>query len=474
MKKFNQDKTNSFGKSLFIFLSIVNIAFLSIYIHLITYEINEKRSALKSSIYEYKRHHNTVDNQVYNNRIHLLKTLCASTGCDRFMDINNKDRFRAKENNDGYTFRTKEEYEQTKCSYKMYFGDLKVTSDLRSVIIIKGKDKINATFAYSLEPFLEVILHIFLISNTLLIMVFIYYYFNTYTRDEKEKLVNRMRLSGTLQEKNMKILTENIHHELNTPIAVISGYLKDYEHQLSIDDKLCKNACAQKPLISLDFETLYSSIEQVNTVLQRMNGFKQITYSNGNKSLFDIINYSANSMKIYKQSNFNYDIDQNFKKYTLSGDLSNGDFLNILSNFLRNSLEAKATQIKVQCKFNSKTNHIYIYIIDNGEGIFDKNTGSALQKENYKKIFEPYYSTKDSLGNTHIKIDSAFTKFIKAIKHIINKEDEEIQDSIRGVGLYLNKELLNKRGADLILEETSSRGTVFKLIVPGKIKKKGK
>ncbi len=468
MKLIKNQKISNYFKSLSLFLIVTNIAFISIYFHLLVYEIQEKRKALNSTIVLFKAFYK---DEYLTERSHFLKTLCASTNCSRFKDIENPNNYiRWKKNNDtnDYIIRTEEEYQENKCNIYFTIFETKITSDLQSTIVFKGQGTINAMFAYPMQNLITIIFHIFLIINSILTLLFSYYYFNTYSKSEKEELVDRMRLSGTLQEKNMKILTENIHHELNTPVAVIHGYISDYE--LKIGKQECEKSCNlyDKPL---DFDVLYTSIGQINSVLNRMNGFKQITYSNGNKSVYDIMNYSTNSMKIYRQSNFHYNIHKLFMKYTLTK-LANGDFLNILSNFLKNSLEAKATEIKIEGYFNKDTNNLHIFIIDNGEGIYDKNTGEHLSKENFKKIFEPYYSTKDIYGESLIRKITKICKIKKFFYNIFSFDD--IQESIRGVGLYLNKELLNSRDADIIIKETSEEGTVFELIVPAKIKTKGK
>ena len=47
-------------------------------------------------------------------------------------------------------------------------------------------------------------------------------------------------------------------------------------------------------------------------------------------------------------------------------------------------------------------------------------------------------------------------------------ETNEENSEIRGVGLFLNKQMLLESGGDLKLRETSDKGTVFEIIVNAK------
>ncbi len=292
---------------------------------------------------------------------------------------------------------------------------------------------------------------IFLITYT---FVFLFIEF----KSRRRKLLDMVSTSNTLREKNMQILTENIHHELNTPVAIIQGNIRKLEIEMSKKDRC--NSCRLN--FNFDFEQIYASIEQVDTVLQRMSNFKNLKYSNGNKNLMNIIDYSANSMGIYKKSNFEIEIDPELKNYKLIGSLKNGDLLNIVSNHFRNSIEANSTRIITEAKFDEKHGLMHLYIIDNGNGLRDPSTGLLLTKDKYPDIFKPYYSSKDSKGKTIIR-ESKGAIIDTTIRYLPfhKKRSNEV---IRGVGLYLNKELLTEKGGKLKLRETTEKGTVFEII----------
>jgi len=326
--------------------------------------------------------------------------------------------------------------------------------------------------------FIHRLIYISIIVNIFFVIGFIIFHYSRF----KNSLLNVLNTSEVIRDKNMKILTENIHHELNTPVAIIHGNVKhleeeyyklydlleqlENEYTLNIDLEHLKS-------IPVEFNHIFANIDQITTVLKRMSNFKELKYSNGNKTLQDIFEYGSNAMLVYKKSNFKVQLDPDLVKYGLAGPLTNGDLLNIINNHFRNSIEAKANLIIIQTKFipeTKKTGMLKIFIIDNGSGLRDRNTGLLLSKSKYQDIFLPYYSSKNENGESKINNYTGFKKFMVQLINILKIIDffeyEYQGKEIRGVGLYLNQQLLKSNGGDLKLRETSEKGTVFEIQVP--------
>jgi len=310
-----------------------------------------------------------------------------------------------------------------------------------------------------ITQFIDLLIYLNISFSIVFLITFIYIELQNY----KFRSLNVRTTNRSLQETNMQLLTENTHHELNTPLAIVGGLIKNTDVNLTSMG------------INHSFDQIYVSLDQMRVVLERMSNFKQLKYSNGNKSLYDIISYCSNSMSIFKFKNFEINIDENLKHYS-SSKMANGDILNIISQHLKNSLEAKSSRINVAGIYDDKKNIISIYIVDNGTGIRNK-FGNILEKDEYNVIFDAYYSTKDKDGNPlyDTRIDDKNCYIIKwylylKMKFKIYLESTGSTNELRGIGLYLNKLHMREIGGDVELEETSTEGTVFKIKIPVKIK----
>lgn len=256
-------------------------------------------------------------------------------------------------------------------------------------------------------------------------------------REKKDLIIKTAGNEAILANKTMISITENIHHELNTPLEVIDNKIEKIHRALGkfSNNKCMKCACISdeeaKGINKLeeDFDFIRSSSEQIFSILEKMKGFKHLRYSNGNKTLHDIVMGSFKIASI-SNSNFDYFLDIKLKDYGIRGDLKNADLLSILLNHIKNSLEANASKIFISYVSSTK-DFTRIRILDNGIGIdFDSQ----------KNIFEANFSTKAEIGE------------------------------IRGNGMYLNKQIIKSCGGDVKLIESSSKGTTIELIIPSKSK----
>ena len=298
-----------------------------------------------------------------------------------------------------------------------------------------------------------------LLVNTLFFIFFIIFFIHQEIQTKKRNSHQVMGATSILREKNMQLLTENINHELNTPLAIISGLIRNMEIQL--------NSLG----LNFTFDQIYSSLDQIKTVLERMSNFKQIKYSNGNKTLYDIVSYSANSMSIYKKYNFQINVSNDLKLYGIDNSkLNNADVLNLVTNHFKNSLEATADRIETSVKFDPVKKLLYLYIIDNGTGVRGLD-GQIIPSNKYECVFDPYWSTKNEKGEF---IFGKFNDTKSFVKRTIIKIRTDIKiwlnpgsyGKIRGIGLYLNRQFLLDAGGDIKLIETSDKGTVFVLKLP--------
>lgn len=267
--------------------------------------------------------------------------------------------------------------------------------------------------------------------------------------ENKKTLLKLANAEALATNNSMVLLTENIHHELNTPLEVLENKYKKIEKEISkYFQKQCQNSqnlslpqlkkCLKKEedkkflqtIIDSDF-FIETSISQIGGILENMRDFKKLRFSNGNKTIFELVDGSVKILKATFNSDFLVTIDEELKKYKINHEtkMKNSDFINVFINHLKNSLEAESTLIEIKF-FKFEKNSLEILIKDDGNGI-------------PKKLIPWIYS--------------------------MNKSSKNGKDTIglRGNGMFLNKHLLKAFGGDESLFYTEkNKGTTFLVKIP--------
>jgi signal transduction histidine kinase len=232
---------------------------------------------------------------------------------------------------------------------------------------------------------------------------------------------------SNLQHNIVTVLSENLHHELKTPLAVISEEIKVIEESLNSSSGILPyySIIDAVNIIKVNTDIVFSIIETI-----RITKFINHSYTNSN--IYGIVRYAVKMMNITnKEKIFSLEIEEGLKLYELR-DLSLYNLLIILINHIKNAIEAGSTDILFHCPGTcSNDGCLTFFIIDNGRGIADNIVD---------KIYNLNFSTKEKL----------------------NIEDLPS----RGIGLYLSRELLRQSGGDERLFSTSNSGTTFEIKIP--------
>jgi len=232
-----------------------------------------------------------------------------------------------------------------------------------------------------------------------------------------KKELNYVELSKNksfLQFDNLMFYIENLNHEVKSPLFVLARKLKELSNRTEKNEKNEKN-----------FEIMFNSIEQIDAVMQRTSEVKHINTESEDKTIFDVIESTIATIKILRSDNINSDTNIILKQYYLDQDyMNNGMFLNILTNQIKNSIEAYADLITTDF-VNIKNNKLTFTITDNGNGI---------AKEHRSLIFKKGFTTKNT------------------------------NDKNRGSGLSINKFILESANGSIKLNNIK-KGAQFEISV---------
>ncbi len=321
--------------------------------------------------------------------------------------------------------------------FTQLFNSLHITDTYHLTVF---NEQSRSHYALDTDKLVSSAAYITNIFMPLAIIIFIIPLYFSIRNEQEELMVVQAGSEALLANKSMISITENIHHELNTPLEVIDNKIEkihriiadfltaEYNNTKHLDFVPKDRQERNKSLLKLeeDFDFIRSSSEQIYAVLEKMKGFKHLRYSNGNKSIKNIID---GGFKIINMSNTNFDfkIDKKLTKFKIKSDtFKNAEFLSIILNHIKNSLEANASKIFIIYASNTE-DFLTLRIVDNGNGI-----PKAVQKD----IFKPNFSTKST------------------------------DSGIRGNGMYLNKHILGLGKGTINLISSTNKGTTIELTIP--------
>lgn len=331
-----------------------------------------------------------------------------------------------------------------------------------------------------------------LVTMLFFIIIAVLVYFIIFLKSIKARTVEDNKYKRELETIVQRDITEVIHHEMNVPLAVLNMSITKLQRDLfpcsRRNDGVCnmgtykegfkecqlydkENPCygcpiyynryeVEKELIEM-FREISLQVDRLNAILKLIGNSRSIKNTNGNISLHTLITNVVNTINSYKISKLflkcnNLDLLDNF---SVSAPLTNGEMLNILHVLFNNSLEAKASEIEVSASKSYKDGFINLTIKDNGGGIRD---GEGNIVKNYK-IFEYGYTTKIKRSKVQKNIIEHIADWVLSI---LGYEIEEEYKTGRGIGLYINKTVLNNAGGDIRIKDTSKSGTIFLLTFP--------
>ena len=185
-----------------------------------------------------------------------------------------------------------------------------------------------------------------------------------------EKEHNRQMLA-------LRDLLKGFSHELGQPITNI-------RYKIQLQQLRIKRGIGTMDEVQDLFVTILEQTERIGFMLDR---FRPIVSSKSTQELFCVNNcvkqvFDDLSDRL-DQNKIDYNIDEK-SQVTLFGDKV--QFSQIFYNLVLNSMQAISDGGKIDVSISKIRNTIWIIFSDNGPGI---------PQENSKKIFEPFFSTKD-------------------------------------------------------------------------------
>ena len=213
--------------------------------------------------------------------------------------------------------------------------------------------------------------------------------------DKELKLLSIQDIHNLLEDKELeawqkliRVLTHEIMNSL-TPISSLSSTTFELIQEIEVQDDPLK-------------EKLLDIKDALNTIHKRSEGLTDFVKAYRSLTLipkpeFQIISVSSLFSRVYKilkpklqeqGISFERIIDPESLEISADPSLMEQVLINLLLNSIYALKETQKPQIELKC-FLGDNGKVVIQVIDNGNGILEKNLG---------KIFVPFYSTKKSSG----------------------------------------------------------------------------
>ena len=293
-------------------------------------------------------------------------------------------------------------------------GNISLRADLSFVIFMWSEGYSEpAYFFLDTDTFIKKFIFLYVM---LLIILNLGVFITLKVVTKKEKTMHDIESANDktmLQFNNLMFYIENLNHEVNSPLFILSRKIKDLSKKIKNEEKT--------------FEIISNSIEQISAVMQRTREVKRINKSSEDRTIYDLIESTILTVSVMRSENIVNEIKkEGLDDYYLDQKLlTNGTFINILTNHVKNSIEAYATTLTTQFIKVSKGKLIFLFSDD----------GNGIDPIYRKKVFEKGFSTK---GKTD-----------------------------RGSGLSINKDIIESVGGHIKLVD-SKYGTTFEITIPVK------
>lgn len=247
-------------------------------------------------------------------------------------------------------------------------------------------------------------------------IVFIVLLYKIYKKDEGLKEKNKMLMMSQNRLASMGEMIGNISHQWRQPLAQISSILINLELH-SDRDKLTKEKLTTK---------IKEANEQLAFMSHTIDDFKNFFMPNTAKKEFTAYEVVHQAKKLLSASLEKYAIDVRIdiqNNFTRSG--HSNEIVQVLINIINNAKEAFLAH-------HVKERYIQITaFLQNGIPVITlENNAGRIDETIIEKIFNPYFTTKESSS---------------------------------GLGLYMSQMIIEKNGATLRVEN-SDEGVIFTII----------
>ena len=233
--------------------------------------------------------------------------------------------------------------------------------------------------------------------------------FNSMTRELQK---NQIELAELERENAWKEMAKQVAHEIKNPLTPLK--LSVQQLIASFKDKSDRFDSVFEKVT----QTILGQIENLSSIATEFSRFAKMPSLKLEE--IDLLPVVKDTLNLFADEKVNIKFTNEVESAIIEADVN--QLRRMIINLIRNSIQAQSTEIIIQLKLKD-TNFVLLFS-DNGKGIHEKDKD---------KIFEPSFTTKK-----------------KGM----------------GIGLKLIKRFLEGINGNIVLKETSDKGTTFEISIP--------
>jgi signal transduction histidine kinase len=235
---------------------------------------------------------------------------------------------------------------------------------------------------------------------------------NGFNRMTSELQKNQVELAELERENAWKEMAKQVAHEIKNPLTplklAVQQLVASYKEKSDRFDSVFEKVT----------QTILGQIENLSSIATEFSRFAKMPSLKLEE--VDLQEVIKDTLNLFVDEKIKININSDVESPVIEAD--NNQLRRMLINLIRNSMQAGATEIKID--LHSNENNFILFFSDNGIGIPEKDRD---------KIFEAGFTSKER-G--------------------------------MGLGLKLSKRFLEGINGNIILHKTSETGTTFQIIIP--------
>ena len=247
--------------------------------------------------------------------------------------------------------------------------------------------------------------------------------FNKMIKEIKLRRYNEKVALQAEKRASIGLLAAGVAHEINNPLNNVGFYTEDLLERIETEDvnKLKDQGVFREYLLIIS-----EQVQRCSDIIQSLLNFsREVKHQLKQVAITDVISEVLKLVK-YPITKQNIEVELLLEESVPYIYADESQLLQVMLNLVTNAIDAMPTGGKLIIKSSIRDKMVCLEVIDTGDGITE---------ENFKHVFDPFYTTKPLGKGT-------------------------------GLGLSINQSIVERCGGEISLENNKEKGVTARVAIP--------